>query len=60
MQEVADEFAGVHQLVQVNAGVYAHAVQHVDHIFGGDVAGGDSGFPRDIAGAAAIRRLRGW
>ena len=39
MQKVADELAGVYQFVEVDAGVHAHAVQHVDHVFGRHIAG---------------------
>src|SRR3569832_1896961 len=37
-QEVADELARVDQLVQVDACFDAQAVQHVDHVFGCDIA----------------------
>src|SRR5699024_4258510 len=30
------------ELIQVDSGFHAHAVQHVDHVFRGDVAGGAS------------------
>ena len=47
-QVVADELASVNQLVQVDTGLYAHALQHVDHVLGGHIARGSLG-----VGAAA-------
>src|SRR5450830_1717400 len=38
-QKVADELARVNQLVQINAGLNAHAVQQIDHIFRCHIAG---------------------
>ena len=38
-QSLADENTCVNQLIEVNAGINAHAVHHVDQIFGGDVPG---------------------
>ena len=42
-QSLADEDACINQLVQINAGVDAQALQQVDHILGGHVAGGTLG-----------------
>src|SRR5262245_2925153 len=39
-ERAADELAGAKQLLEIDAGVDAQAVEHVDHVFGGDVAGG--------------------
>ena len=41
--EFGSEPGGVHRLEQINPGVDAHFVQHVDDVFGGDVARGAGG-----------------
>src|SRR5262249_45330417 len=52
-ERAADELAGAKELLQVDAGLYPQAVEHVDHVLGGDVAGRALG-----VGAAAQARDR--
>src|SRR6218665_3928810 len=47
-QKAADVGAGIDEFVQVDAGLYVHAVQHIHHVFGSHIACGAPGI-----GAAA-------
>jgi len=42
-QHIGNTIAGGNQFIQVNAGLYPHAVEHIHHILGGHVAGGTFG-----------------
>ena len=49
--QIDGDVAGVEQLVEVDAGLDPHTLEQVDHVFGGDVAGG-AGRERAAAEAA--------
>jgi DNA-binding LytR/AlgR family response regulator len=53
-QVLRDELAGVDHLVEVDAGLDAQAIHHVQHVFGGDVAGRALG----VRAAAQARHRR--